>query len=97
MQRDCVVGRVRRSVAGTHRESREDGDQGAGLELVGDGGDFAEASRFSEGADEARALRLRAAEARPLGDHDGPGEDAREQKDDEDREGDGAAVMNHLH
>ena len=36
----------------------EDGDQGAGFELLGDGGDFAEAGGFAKGADEALALRL---------------------------------------
>ena len=74
----------------------EDGDQRAGLELLGDGGDFAEPRRFAKGANEAQALRVGSAEAGPLGDHDGPGKDAREEKDDEDREGDGAAVVNHL-
>ena len=37
----------------------EDGDQRAGAELVGDGGDFGEAAGVAEGADEALALGLR--------------------------------------
>ncbi len=44
----------------------EDGDEGAGLELVGDGGDLAETARFAEGAEEALALRVGLAEARHL-------------------------------
>ena len=55
----------------------EDGDQRAGLELIGDCGDLAQPARFAEGAEEALALRLGSAEAGPLGEHDGPGEDAR--------------------
>ena len=34
----------------------EDGDEGAGLELLGDGGDLAEAAGLAEGSDEAAAL-----------------------------------------
>src|SRR5262249_16846315 len=74
----------------------EDGDQGAGPELLGDGGDFAEPRRFTKGTDEAKALRVGPAEAGPLGDHDGPGHDAREKQNDEDSEGHGAAIVNHL-
>ena len=75
----------------------EDGDEGAGLELLGDGGDFAEAGGFAEGADETLALHLGLREAAPLGEHDGPGEDAGDQQDDEHGEGDRAAVVDHLH
>jgi len=74
----------------------EDGDQRAGLELVGDGGDFAEAAGLAEGADEALALRLRLVEAPPLGEHDGPGEDAGNQQNNEHCEGDRPAVVDHL-
>ena len=74
----------------------EDGDEGAGLELIGDGGDLAQATRFAKGADETLALRVRFAEAGPLGEHDGPGEDAGKQQNDEHRKGYGAAVVNHL-
>ena len=44
----------------------EDGDEGAGLELVGDGGDFAQAAGFAEGAEEALALHVGFAEAHHL-------------------------------
>ena len=74
----------------------EDGDERAGLELLGDGGDLGEAAGFAEGAEEALALLARAGEATPLGEHDGPGEDAGEQQDDEDGLGDGAGVADHL-
>ena len=74
----------------------EDRDEWAGLELVGYGGDFAEASRFTEGSDEPLALGLGSAEAGPLGKHDGPREDASEKQDDQDGEGDRPAVMDHL-
>ena len=43
----------------------EDIDEGAGLELLADGRDFLEAVGLAEGAEEAMALRARAAEARP--------------------------------
>src|ERR1700721_2651048 len=48
----------------------------AGLELLGNRGDLAESGRFTEGTDEACALRLSFPKAGPLGDHDGPREDA---------------------
>ena len=48
--------------------SCEDGDEGAGLELVGDGGDLGEAAGFAEGAEEALGSGVGLAEARPLGD-----------------------------
>ena len=54
----------------------EDGDEGAGLELVGDGGDFGEAAGLAEGAEEAAVLGVGCLEGAPLGDHDGPGDDA---------------------
>ena len=44
----------------------EDGDQRAGLELVGDGGDLGEAAGLAEGAEEAAALRVGCAEGRHL-------------------------------
>jgi hypothetical protein len=74
----------------------EDGDEGAGLELLGDGSDFGEAAGLAEGAEKALALLAGAAEASPLGEHDGPGEDAGEEQDDEDCEGDRARVAHHL-
>src|SRR5258707_5135652 len=40
----------------------EDGDERAGLELLGDSGDFAEPCRFAEGAKEAQALGVGPAE-----------------------------------
>jgi len=75
----------------------EDGDQRAGFELVGYGRDLAEASRFAKGAEEALALSMSSAEAGPFGKHDGPGHDAGEKQDEQDSEGDGAAVVNHLY
>ena len=74
----------------------EDGDEGAGLELLGDGGDFGEATGLAEGAEEALALLAGAAEAAPLGEHDGPGEDAGEEQQDEHGEGYRAGVADHL-
>jgi len=74
----------------------EDGDEWAGLELLGDRGDFAEAAGFAEGADKALALRVGFAEAPPLGEHDGPGDDAEKEQKDEHGEGYRAAVVNHL-
>ncbi len=74
----------------------EDGDERAGLELFGDGGDFAEAAGFAEGAEEALALEVGLAEAAPLGEHDGPGDDAGEEQENEHGEGHRAAVVNHL-
>ena len=74
----------------------EDGDERAGFELVHDGGDFAETRGFAEGADKACALGLGLAEAGPLGEHDGPGEDAGDEEGDEDGEGDGSTVVHHL-
>ncbi len=74
----------------------EDRDQGAGLELVRDGGELAESARFAEGADEALSLHRSFPEAGPLGEHDGPGEDAGEEKHDQYGEGYRAAVVNHL-
>ncbi len=74
----------------------EDGDERAGLELLGDGGDLGEAAGLAEGAEEAAALGAGAAEAAPLGEHDSPGEDAGEGEQDEHREGDRTAVVDHL-
>ena len=74
----------------------EDGDQRAGLELLGDGGDLGEAAGFAEGAEEALALLAGAGEASPLGEHDGPGKDAGDEQDDQDALGDGAGVADHL-
>ncbi len=75
----------------------EDCDEGAGLELVSNVGDFAEAARLTKRADEALALGLSSAKAGPLGEHDRPGEDARDKQDDEDCERHRAAVVDHLH
>ena len=76
----------------------EDGDERAGLELVGDGGDFAERRPDLRKARRKRWLCVCALlKLRPLGEHDGPGEDAGEQQNAEHGEGDGAAVVHHLH
>jgi hypothetical protein len=74
----------------------EDGDERSGLELVGDGSDFAEAAGLAEGAQEAAILGLGCFEGTPLGDHDGPGTDAHDEQNAEDGERGGAAVVQHL-
>lgn len=75
----------------------EDSDERAGLELIGYRGDFAEAAGFAKGTHEALALHLGFAEAGPFGEHDGPGEDAGDEEDDQHGEGYGSAVVDHLH
>jgi hypothetical protein len=50
--------------------------QRAGTELIGNRGDVLHALRLAEGADEAAALRARAADQPPLGKNHGPGEHA---------------------
>jgi hypothetical protein len=52
----------------------EDGDQRAGLELLGDGGDLAQPSGLAKGAQEAAFCLSALLEAGPLGEHDGPGQ-----------------------
>jgi hypothetical protein len=75
----------------------EDSDEWAGLELVGDGGDFREAAGLAEGADEAAVLGVGCFEGAPLGDHDGPGEDAHDDEEAEHGERGGAAVVQHFY
>ena len=59
----------------------EDGDEGAGFELVCDGGDFGEAAGLAEGSEEASILSVGCLEGAPLGDHDGPRDDAHAEQD----------------
>src|SRR5581483_3615738 len=75
----------------------EDGDEWGRLELVGDRGDFGEAAGLAEGAQEAAALHIGLIEGAPLGDDDGPGDDAGDEQDAEDGERGGAAVVDHVH
>ena len=75
----------------------EDVDEGAGAELVGEGGDLGEAAGLAEGAEEVLGLAAGAGEGAPLGEHDGPGEDAEQKQEDEDGKGDGAGVADHFH
>jgi hypothetical protein len=75
----------------------EDGDQGAGAELVGYGGDFRQAAGLAEGPDERFALGFRGSEGPPLGEHDGPGKDAEDEQDAEHSERGRTAVVQHLH
>ncbi len=75
----------------------EDGDEGAGLELLGHGGNFGEAAGLAEGAEEATVLLVGGFEGAPFGDHHGPGADAHDEQDDEDCDGGGAAVVEHVH
>src|SRR6202789_3516849 len=74
----------------------EDFDEGAGLELLGDGGDFAEAAGLAEGTQEAAVLLIRCFKSPPLGEHDRPGDDAHEQQQAEHGERGGAAVVQHF-
>ena len=75
----------------------EDGDEWRGLELVGDSGDFREAAGLAEGAEEALGLDVGLVEGAPLGDDDGPGDDAGDEQDSEDGKRGGAAVVDHVH
>ena len=70
---------------------------GRGLELVGDSGDLGEAAGLAEGAEEALGLDVGLVEGAPLGDDDGPGEDAGDEQDSEDGKRGGAAVVDHVH
>ena len=69
------------------------GDQRAGLELLGHGGDVLQALGLAEGAHEAVALRAGAAEQSPFGKDDGPGDNAENQQDEEDGFGDQTAGL----
>jgi hypothetical protein len=75
----------------------EDGDERAGLELVGNGGYLAETAGFAEGAEEALALDVGVIEGPPLSNDDGPGDDAGDEQDAEDGEGRGSAGVDHVH
>ena len=76
--------------------SEKTATSGDGLELLGDGCDFREAAGLAEGSQEARALSAGGAEGTELRDHDGPGEDAQDGKEQQDGEGDRAGVMEDL-
>ncbi len=56
-----------------------------------------EAAGLAEGADEAAILRVGCFEGAPLGDHDGPGDDAHDEQESEHGERGGAAVVQHFH
>ena len=70
----------------------EDTDQRARTELIGDGGDILKALGFAEGAEEASTLNAGATEQAPLGEDDGPGDEAEGQQSDEDEFGDGSGA-----
>jgi hypothetical protein len=58
----------------------EDADQRAGAELIGHAGDILQTLGFAEGAKEASALHAGAAQQAPLGEDDGPGNEAESQQ-----------------
>ena len=71
----------------------KDGDKRRGLELLGDGGDFAQAARFSESPKETRTLHPCGAEGSVLRKDDGPGEDACGGEQDQDAKRDRPGIV----
>ena len=64
---------------------------GLGLNCSGYGGDVLQAVRLAEGAHKAIALHPGAAKQPPLGEDDGPGNDAEDEQDEQDGFGDQTA------
>jgi len=74
----------------------EDANEGAGAELVGDRSHVLKALGLAEGAEKASALYTGAAKQAPLGEDNGPGQNAESQQEKKNDFGDEASLADEV-